>query len=435
MLFLFGVVIILIILLRIGNGGDSFWKHIMAIPGPRGLPIIGTAYYFDSSEEVFNRERRLMKEYYPIYKRYAFNTALVNIIQPDDIHMVLSNSKQNGKSKFYELLQDWIGLGILTSKDEMWHKRRKLLTPAFHFKILEKFLETFNKETGELVDYIKKECHRPYIDVVKPVTNFTLMSIGESSFGKDLRNEPDCDQYLQAVHDYGEHFIHRLSRPWLFVPFLYNLTSLKNEHDKTLKILHNFSEKLIKEREKNYQNKNLDDINKKHLILLDLMLEAKYNGAQIDDGGIKDEVNGFVFGGHDTTGVGLCHCLLLLANEPNIQEEIYQEIVSICQNPNSPTLSNFADMRFLDRCVKECLRIFPSIPAISRLLGEEIKTKSGFTIPKGQKYATIELKAALCGIIKNFKMIAITKPDEMRHKADIVLRPACEIRIKFVPRM
>lgn len=41
------------------------------------------------------------------------------------------------------------------------------------------------------------------------------------------------------------------------------------------------------------------------------------------------------------------------------------------------------EMKFMERCIKECLRLYPSVPFISRTAGEEIKTHSGYVIPKG----------------------------------------------------
>lgn len=53
----------------------------------------------------------------------------------------------------------------------------------------------------------------------------------------------------------------------------------------------------------------------------------------------------------------------------------------------------------------------------------------------GQRFALLELKAALFGILRNFKLVPVDKPEDMKYKTDLVLRPAGEIRVKFVPRL
>ena len=60
---------------------------------------------------------------------------------------ILSSNKHITKGPDYKFLHPWLGLGLLTSDGAKWHSRRKMLTPAFHFKILEDFLVVMNEQT------------------------------------------------------------------------------------------------------------------------------------------------------------------------------------------------------------------------------------------------------------------------------------------------
>ena len=72
---------------------------------------------------------------------------LLLIYHPDAVTEVFTNSTSLlNKSKEYDYLEDWLGTGLLTSRDRKWHTRRKLLTPAFHFKILDDALAIFNEQ-------------------------------------------------------------------------------------------------------------------------------------------------------------------------------------------------------------------------------------------------------------------------------------------------
>lgn len=47
--------------------------------------------------------------------------------------------------------------GLLISKPSKWFKRRRILTPAFHFKILEQFIEICDRTSGIFVQNLLKE--------------------------------------------------------------------------------------------------------------------------------------------------------------------------------------------------------------------------------------------------------------------------------------
>lgn len=55
-----------------------------------------------------------------------------------------------------------------------WHSHRKLITPAFHFKILDIFLEVFVEKCDILIKRLDKECDKEEFDVYPYITQCAL---------------------------------------------------------------------------------------------------------------------------------------------------------------------------------------------------------------------------------------------------------------------
>ncbi|GBN31107.1 Cytochrome P450 4V2 [Araneus ventricosus] len=88
--------------------------------------------------------------------------------------IVLSSNVSLEKSFEYKFLERWLGRGLLTSTGPKWRARRKLLTPSFHFRILEDFLPTFNDQSLVLVKKLQSLQHKEYVDILPPVILCTL---------------------------------------------------------------------------------------------------------------------------------------------------------------------------------------------------------------------------------------------------------------------
>ncbi|XP_024878393.1 cytochrome P450 4C1-like [Temnothorax curvispinosus] len=129
-------------------------------------------------------------------------------------------------------------------------------------------------------------------------------------------------------------------RQWLHIDWIFSLTSKGREQKKMLKILHKFTKRIIAERKlyhdrtngqylKSFYNDtsaNRDDaepvgIRRKRLAMLDLLIAASRDGLMTDSD-IREEVDTFMFEGHDTTAMGLCFILALLAEHKDIQVSI-----------------------------------------------------------------------------------------------------------------
>ncbi|KZC06049.1 putative cytochrome P450 12a5, mitochondrial [Dufourea novaeangliae] len=80
-----------------------------------------------------------------------------------------------------------------------------------------------------------------------------------------------------------------------------------------------------------------------------------------------------------------CEAFLLyhLAKNPRTQRKLYDEIVNVLPDKDSPlTKETLKDMRYLKACFQESLRLRPAFPYFTRLLPKTISIH-GYTIPKG----------------------------------------------------
>jgi cytochrome P450 family 4 len=152
-----------------------------------------------------------------------------------------------------------------------------------------------------------------------------------------------------------------------------------------------------------------------------------------------------------------------------------------------PDYKTLQELKYTERCLKEVLRLYPSVPFIGRVLGEDMTTSTGHLLKAGtnmhlhiydvhhnpeiypdpekfdpdrflpencqnrhnfayvpfsagprncigQKFAMLELKAVLCGVLGEFVLEPVDTPSTIIVKSELVLRNVQGIKIKFVPR-
>ncbi|XP_075973822.1 cytochrome P450 4C1-like [Anticarsia gemmatalis] len=474
------------------------------IPGPKNHFILGNALaIMVSPVEIMKAGRRFAKTWKEgIYRFWMCPMAAVNIFNPEDIETITSTIKHNEKSALYVLLSPWLGEGLLLSKGTKWQERRKILTPTFHFNILRQFFEVMEENSYQLVESLGKTAGET-IDIVPYITECTLQTICETAMGTKLNDKTTqgAKPYKQAMKDLVQVMYQRATKIPLYSDFIFYLSPLGRKQSKLLKIVHDFTGRVIQDRTEYIQKyginygddtaNNDDDIyvyreKKKKIAMLDLLITAADDGL-IDKQGIQEEVDTFMFEGHDTTAAGLTFCLMLLANHKEVQDKIFAELNEIFGDYKGPIkVEDLNKMKYLECCIKESLRLYPPVHFISRNLKEPV-VLSNYEVPAGvfchihifdlhrrediypnplefkperffpenskgrhpyaylpfsagprncigQKFALMELKCVVAAVLRQFELIPVTRPSDVEFVADLVLRNNGPVQLKCVKR-
>lgn len=87
---------------------------------------------------------------------------------------MIANNPKFIKSNEYETFKIWLGNSLVITHGERWYKLRRLLTPAFHFQILERFVQIFEEQANVLVDKLAIMPNRETKDAFKVFHAFSL---------------------------------------------------------------------------------------------------------------------------------------------------------------------------------------------------------------------------------------------------------------------
>jgi cytochrome P450 len=168
----------------------------------------------------------------------------------------------------------------------------------------------------------------------------------------------------------GDLIFERTLKPWLMIDFIYKYSNSNYEQKKCLDILHGFTKKVIREREAEFDGCNFDV--KRRTAFLDLLLKAKNQDLTLTDSDIQEEVDTFMFEGHDTTCAAAAWACHLIGSHPEIQKRLHEEIDQVFGNSErSITNADLQNLSYLECTIKETLRMFPSVPLLGRELQED----------------------------------------------------------------
>uniref|UniRef100_A0A1B0FQM9 Uncharacterized protein n=1 Tax=Glossina morsitans morsitans TaxID=37546 RepID=A0A1B0FQM9_GLOMM len=384
------------------------------MPTPHSLSLSLSLYIPD----VLNLMRYFREQYGKVCQVWFFNFLFVIVQEVEYLEPILSSPRLIKKNFVYDVLRGWLNDGLLLSSGSKWHARRKIITRSYHFAILEQFIEVFDRQSETFVERLRgKADGKTVIEMFSEVCPTALDIITETAMGVkiDAQKNPNLP-YVKALAHTTHLIAARITQPAYYLDIIYHITHMLDNIrlKRNVRIMHEFTDSIIRERRKrlhksiteNHQKNagifenyflvssrfqfcflleaeaHLEFGIKKGVAFLDLLLQSTIDGKPLSNEDIREEVDTFMFEGHDTTTSGVAHTLYRLARHPNAQQKAYEEVQQVLNKSKTEpiTMKDLQNLKYLECVIKEALRLHPSVPLISRVSEEEFKI-GNLTLP------------------------------------------------------
>lgn len=214
--------------------------------------MIEQEYDYHVSEKLFNYSRGFAKKYKRSYLLHFLAGTSYNVIRAEDLEDVMKEPDLITKGVYYHFLEDFLGSGLLTSTGEKWHMRRKLLTPSFHFTILERFIDTFRNESSKFVKDLMPLVGQNLV-LQQHIPKATLNIICESALGIKLNEVDSADFYRKTIKKIEHLEMERSGNFLMYFDFIYNWFGTKAELLKECVKAHKFTSEIINKRREGFQ--------------------------------------------------------------------------------------------------------------------------------------------------------------------------------------
>ncbi|KAB1257723.1 Cytochrome P450 4V2 [Camelus dromedarius] len=417
----------------------------------------GLWHFFQQIIECTEEYRNL-----PLLTLWLGPVPLVAIYNAENVEVILTSSKHIDKSSMYKFLEPWLGLGLLTRvcHGEMYTRDAHELNGCFSLCFTETAMgKNIGAQSNGDSEYVRA-VYRAGGEDGDGVEVF-LLCTGNDEGG--ARESSVADGLLRGR---GQPVVSWHSRRVI--------TERANE--------------MKRDEEGKWDDKDFPTRKNKCRAFLDLLLNVTDDeGNKLSHEEIREEVDTFMFEGHDTTAAAVNWSLYLLGSYPEVQKKVDNELEEIFGKSDRPaTLEDLKKLKYLECVIKESLRLFPPVPFFARNLNEDCDV-GGYKIVKGsqviivpyalhrdpryfpdpeefvperflpenskgrhsyayvpfsagprncigQKFAIMEEKTILSCILRHFWVESNQKREELGLAGELILRPSNGIWVKLKRR-
>jgi cytochrome P450 len=321
-----------------------------AVRGPRGRPVLGNLGDFQRDQLGFYRSCARYGDVVPV--RFGPRRAVL-LYHPDAIEEVLvARSRDFVKSPGVRLLRPLLGDGLLLSEGDVWLRQRRLVQPAFHRQRVAAYGDVMTAYAGRHLDGWKDGDVR---DVHREMMALTQAIVAKTLFDAEVADE--AHEIGTATHVLMQDFAARLGSLVQLLPS-WVPTPANVRARRAIRRLDGVVYRMIAVRRQRGEDRG---------DLLSILLQARDadDGTRMTDRQVRDEVMTLFMAGHETTAVALSWTWYLLAQHPEVEARLIEELRAVLGG-RAPTAADLPRLRYTEMVVTESMRLYPPAYALGR---------------------------------------------------------------------
>ncbi|XP_047998831.1 cytochrome P450 6B7-like [Leguminivora glycinivorella] len=389
-MFWFGLIgllsVVFILFYLYGTRTFSYWAK-RGVRHDAPVPIFGTAKRQFLKEISFADIYAEMYQKYPNERfvgYYLMTTPVLILRDPDLVkHVLVSDFNYFSSRNVFPLDKHPEPLlkNLIMCEGDLWKFLRQRMTPAFTtgklkamFPLIVARAEKLQRVAGEAA------ASGAEVDVRDLMARYTTDFIGACGFGIDTDTLSDKNNMFRKL---GHRIFVRGRRDMVVTILKFSMPSLMTSFHFFPPEVEHLMMTLVKTimKERNYKHSGRNDY-------IDTILELKEQGKMVGESLVHKKADGtpciaeiemddeilvaqvfmFFAAGFETSSAVTSYTLHELAHHPDHQRRCQEEIDSVlARHDNKVSYEALKEMKFLDMCFSEAMRIFPSIGFLQRM--------------------------------------------------------------------
>lgn len=287
----------------------------------------------------------------------------------------------------HDPVNDPIGANLFGMTGTKWKELRTRLTPSFSSGKLKLMFNVIQEKSHLLTDHLNHVLESTNeVHLKHPVEHLLISTIASNFFGFEFNafENPDHEfTNMGSIFFEAEDIRSKLTFTGFFLlPELMKLFKLSMLSKQVSQFALNLVKSVVETRKNDHSTVRNDFMQ----TMIEMMKKDSENGTNtMSIESCTAQAFLFYTAGMDTSATTITFCIYELSKCPEWMEKVQEEVDAMMKKRNGKVLyDDLPEMKILDLCIKEALRMYPGLSVLNRLCTKEYRIPgTDHVVPEG----------------------------------------------------